>query len=117
VLSTIHSAKGLEFDTVFLLQALDGVLPSQYALRDAAELDEERRLLYVALTRAEAELYASYPLVSHAGRAGAYVTDPSRFLAGAPEALLEPWTLVEEGPPPPPPALPGPAALPAPGRP
>ena len=105
VLSTIHSAKGLEFDAVFLIEALDGVLPSQYALRNADELDEERRLLYVALTRAENGLFVSYPLVSHA-RAGSFVTEPSRFLAGVPEKLLEPWSLVEE-PPDGPPALPG----------
>ncbi len=110
VLSTIHSAKGLEFDTVFLIHALDGILPSQFALRQPEALDEERRLLYVALTRAENELFVAYPLVSHA-RGGAFVTEPTRFLAEIPPALIEPWTLVEE--PSDPPALPsGPLALP-----
>lgn len=94
VLSTIHSAKGLEFDTVCLIHALDGVLPSQYAVRTAAETDEERRLLYVALTRAERHLYVSLSLVQH-GRAGSFLTEPSRFLSGLPEALLEPWSLAE----------------------
>jgi DNA helicase-2/ATP-dependent DNA helicase PcrA len=98
VLSTIHSAKGLEFDAVFLIEALDGVLPSQYALKNPEELDEERRLLYVALTRAENALFVSYPLVSHARGAGQFVTEPSRFLSGVPEKLLEPWSLVEEAP-------------------
>jgi DNA helicase-2/ATP-dependent DNA helicase PcrA len=100
VLSTIHSAKGLEFDTVFLIHALDGVLPSLYAVKSAAETDEERRLLYVALTRAETSLYVSYPLVHRRRGQGGVLTEPSRFLSGVPETLLEPWSLVqEEGPP------------------
>ncbi len=100
VLSTVHSAKGLEFDTVFLIEALDGVLPSQYSLKRDDDLDEELRLLYVALTRAENELYVSYPLVQHRRGAGEFFTNPSRFLEGTPERLLEPWTLVEEAAPP-----------------
>jgi DNA helicase-2/ATP-dependent DNA helicase PcrA len=100
VLSTIHSAKGLEFDTVFLIHALDGVLPSAYALASSDEEDEERRLLYVALTRAETELYVSYPLVQHRRGTGQYLTEPSRLLSGLPESLLEPWSLVEEAAPP-----------------
>ena len=114
VLSTIHSAKGLEFDTVFLIHALDGVLPSAYALASSDEEDEERRLLYVALTRAETELYVSYPLVQYRRGTGQYLTEPSRFLSGLPESLLEPWSLVEEAAPPDTlpeadrPALPGP---------
>jgi len=95
VLSTIHSAKGLEFDTVFVIEALDGVIPSQYSLRHPEELDEERRLMYVALTRAERALFVTYPLVGHARGAGQYVTEPSRFLASVQENLLEPWSLVE----------------------
>ena len=98
VLSTIHSAKGLEFDTVFLIHALDGILPSHYALRTPEETDEERRLLYVALTRAETSLYVSYPLVHYRRGSGAILTEPSRFLVGLPETLLEPWSLVEEAP-------------------
>ena len=96
VLSTIHSAKGLEFDTVFLIQALDGVLPSQYAVKNDAELDEELRLLYVALTRAEQNLFVSYPTVQFRRRMGDFFTNPSRFLSDVPEKLLEPWSLAEE---------------------
>ncbi len=96
ILSTIHSAKGLEFDTVFLIQALDGILPSQYAAKSDEELDEELRLLYVALTRAERNLFVSYPTVQYRRRAGDFFTNPSRFLADVPERLLEPWTLAEE---------------------
>ncbi len=107
VLSTIHSAKGLEFDAVFLIEALDGVIPSQYALKHPEELDEERRLLYVALTRAENGLFVSFPLVGHARGAGQYVTEVSRFLAAVPERLLEPWSLVEDASDQERPALPG----------
>lgn len=112
VLSTIHSAKGLEFDTVFLLHALDGVLPHAQASRTAGGEEEERRLLYVAVTRAETHLFVSVPLVQHARGAGAFLSEPSRFLSPLPEALLEPWRL-DEAPPAPlteslaPPHLPG----------
>ncbi|OZC03360.1 ATP-dependent helicase [Rubricoccus marinus] len=96
VLSTIHSAKGLEFDTVVLIDALDGVLPNEYAVKTQAELDEERRLLYVALTRAERELYVSYPASRWRRGSGGFLTRVSRFLEDTPEALLERVALVEE---------------------
>ncbi|GAB5534123.1 MAG: ATP-dependent helicase [Rubricoccaceae bacterium] len=98
VLSTIHSAKGLEFDTVFLIEALDGVLPSQYSTHRVEDLDEERRLLYVAITRAETELYLSYPVVQYRRGSGQFMTDPSRFLSKVSESLLEPASLVQETP-------------------
>ncbi|RAP29548.1 hypothetical protein DID76_03945 [Candidatus Marinamargulisbacteria bacterium SCGC AG-414-C22] len=60
-LSTIHSAKGLEWHTVFLLSAVDGYLPSFQSLGDLGQLEEERRLMYVALTRAEQELFIMKP--------------------------------------------------------
>ncbi len=100
VLSTIHSAKGLEFHSVFLIHALDGVLPSGYAFKDDDALDEELRLLYVAFTRAEENLFVSYPMVQYRRRFGDYLARPSRFLDGVPEHLLEPCQLVEEGAPP-----------------
>lgn len=59
VLSTIHSAKGLEWDTVFVIALSDGVLPVTYALDDEEALEEECRLLYVAITRAKNNLYLS----------------------------------------------------------
>jgi DNA helicase-2/ATP-dependent DNA helicase PcrA len=99
ILSTIHSAKGLEFHTVFLIQALEGVLPSGYSLGDADALDEELRLLYVAITRAEENLFASYPMTSYRRRRGEYMTDPSRFLNDVPDEILEPCRLVEGDPP------------------
>lgn len=56
-LSTIHSAKGLEWRYVFLIGAFDGVLPSSYTTRDDEQMEEERRLLYVAITRAKEQLF------------------------------------------------------------
>src|SRR5438552_18650459 len=61
VLSTIHSAKGCEWDVVYVIHAADGVLPSDMS-QGEAELEEERRLLYVAMTRARKRLYITYPL-------------------------------------------------------
>ncbi|MFC1753194.1 ATP-dependent helicase [Thermoproteota archaeon] len=59
ILSTIHSAKGLEWDKVFVISLMDGCLPSSYSLEDEEALSEERRLLYVAITRAKSELFLS----------------------------------------------------------
>ena len=95
VLSTIHSAKGLEFTSVFVIQALDGVLPSSYSIGDEEAMDEELRLLYVAITRAEDRLFISYPMMQFRRYEGQYFTKPSRFLEGLPESVLEPCTLVE----------------------
>jgi len=60
--STIHSAKGCEWDVVFLIHATDGIIPSDLSTGEAAEVEEERRLLYVALTRARNWLYVCFPL-------------------------------------------------------
>ena len=59
VLSTIHSAKGLEWDAVYVIHAADGNIPSDMATKDSASIEEERRLFYVALTRAKNWLYVS----------------------------------------------------------
>ncbi len=96
ILSTIHSAKGLEFHSVFIIHALDGVLPSGYALKDPDAIDEELRLLYVAVTRAEENLFISYPILQYRRFQGQYMPEPSRFIQGVPEVLLEEMQLVEE---------------------
>ncbi len=96
VLSTIHSAKGLEFHTVFIIRALEGVIPSRYALKEDGGVDEELRLLYVAITRAEENLFISYPMLQYQRFRGEYLTDPSRFIEGLSEDVLEPVELVEE---------------------
>ncbi len=77
-LSTIHSAKGLEWDSVCLLGAIDGVLPSKMAFDSEEELEEEQRLLYVAVTRAKNDLALSFHL--EGGRGGFSLHRLSRFL-------------------------------------
>ncbi len=67
VLSTIHSAKGLEWDTVFVIHAADGNIPSDMAARSPEDIEEERRLFYVALTRAKNQLHVCCPIRYHFG--------------------------------------------------
>lgn len=89
VLMTIHSAKGLEFDQVFLPGFEEGIFPGlQTVMAGAAEIEEERRLAYVAITRAKSELYILHTESRMLyGRTTA--NPPSRFLAEIPEELLE----------------------------
>ena len=107
VLSTAHSAKGKEWDAVFLIWAVDGFFPSGRALDDDDETEEERRLMYVALTRARDHLAVVYPLNSYGSRRGAdYTIDQlSRFLDRDVRARMQRVTLAEAEPPaaPPPP--------------
>ena len=67
-LSTIHSAKGLEWHTVFIIFLVDGYLPSSYSLDDEESIEEERRLLYVATTRAKENLYLIKPEIEYTPR-------------------------------------------------
>ncbi|MGO8930103.1 MAG: ATP-dependent helicase [Limisphaerales bacterium] len=93
-LSTIHQAKGLEFDVVFVIMLCDGLFPSDRSLETRQGEEEERRLLYVAITRARNELYLSYPLVRAGyGGSGDMVQHPSRFLHEIPADLVEEWNL------------------------
>jgi len=93
-LSTIHQAKGLEFDIVFVIMLCDGLFPSERSLETSEGEEEERRLLYVAITRARNELYLSYPLVRAGfGGSGDMMQRPSRFLAEIPADLVEEWNL------------------------
>jgi DNA helicase-2/ATP-dependent DNA helicase PcrA len=62
VLSTIHSAKGLEWDVVHIIHAADGMIPSDMATGNPKEIEEERRLLHVAMTRAREMLHVYFPL-------------------------------------------------------
>jgi len=80
VLSTIHSAKGLEWSAVFIPHLLDGLLPSARSLKRLDELEEERRLFYVACTRAREYLFLSYPAWHQSY--DAVFTQVSRFLDG-----------------------------------
>jgi DNA helicase-2/ATP-dependent DNA helicase PcrA len=94
-LSTIHQAKGLEFNVVFLIMLCDGMLPSSRSLDAVDGEEEERRLFYVAITRAKDELYLSYPLVRMMpGGSGDSMQQPSRFLSEIPRELIEEWNLI-----------------------
>jgi DNA helicase-2/ATP-dependent DNA helicase PcrA len=95
-LSTIHSAKGLEWHTVFLIWAAEGKFPAQYSTIDEAELEEERRLCYVAITRAKRLLYLSYPFQYFERGAGPAFGRPSRFVADLSNSVLKSMALVEE---------------------
>jgi DNA helicase-2/ATP-dependent DNA helicase PcrA len=94
-LSTVHSAKGLEWHTVFILWVVDGKFPSNYSMNGPEELEEERRLLYVAATRAKQNLYLSYPINMYDRGAGFVLSKPSRFLDDIPRELLRQVQVVE----------------------
>ncbi len=95
ILSTIHSAKGLEWHTVFIIWALDGKLPSIYSFDNDEELEEERRLMYVAATRAKKGLYITYPVNVYDKALGTVLSKPTRFLDGISRSLYNTWSLVE----------------------
>jgi DNA helicase-2/ATP-dependent DNA helicase PcrA len=103
ILSTAHSAKGKEWDAVFLIWAADGWFPLSRALGDEQQLEEERRLMYVAMTRARKHLAVVYPLNAYATRWGAdYSIDQlSRFVDRGVQAHMERVVLAEEDTPPP----------------
>ena len=82
-LMTLHSAKGLEFPLVFLTGMEEGVFPHARSMNDPEEIEEERRLCYVGITRAKAELFMSYAL--HRRIQGYGLGEPSRFLLEIPE--------------------------------
>jgi DNA helicase-2/ATP-dependent DNA helicase PcrA len=93
-LSTIHQAKGLEFDVVFVIMLCDGLFPSARSAETPDGEEEERRLFYVAVTRARNELYLSYPLVRKGFTGDGFeLQQPSRFLAEIPAELVEEWNL------------------------
>jgi DNA helicase-2/ATP-dependent DNA helicase PcrA len=91
-LMTVHSAKGLEFPLVFIVGLEDGLFPHSRSAADPEDLEEERRLAYVAMTRAERYLY-----VSHAMKRRVYgeeiASEPSQFLNEMPSELLEDLSL------------------------
>jgi DNA helicase-2/ATP-dependent DNA helicase PcrA len=98
-LSSVHQAKGLEWRAVFIVWAADGKFPSPRSLRDAEGEEEERRLWYVALTRARDQLYIAYPLmVTDYSSRQTVLQRPSRFVTEVPPDLYEIWSLEEESP-------------------
>jgi DNA helicase II / ATP-dependent DNA helicase PcrA len=90
-LSSVHQAKGLEFHTVFVIWLTDGMFPSSRSLDTRDALEEERRLFYVAITRARDELYLTYPHMRLSGGYGDVFQRPSRFLQEIPNDLVEDW--------------------------
>lgn len=95
VLSTIHSAKGLEWHSVFIVWALEGRFPSSYAYENEDEMEEERRLMYVAATRARENLFITYPLNIYDRVSGEILSKPSRFIREIPGELFDGWALVD----------------------
>jgi DNA helicase II / ATP-dependent DNA helicase PcrA len=93
-LSTVHQAKGLEFHTVFVIWLTDGMFPSSRSLDTRDALEEERRLFYVAITRAKDELYLTYPHLRLSGGYGDVFQRPSHFLQEIPGELLEDWQVI-----------------------
>lgn len=95
-LSTIHSAKGLEYRAVFIIGAVDGRFPSVYSFNHYEELEEELRLMYVAVTRAKTHLTITYPIDMFDYSTGMVLSKPSQFLDNIPSSILEKWELEEE---------------------
>jgi DNA helicase-2/ATP-dependent DNA helicase PcrA len=87
ILSTIHQAKGLEWDAVFVMHLCNDKFPNPRALAEAGGLEEERRLFYVATTRARKQLFFTYPITS--GYDTIELNQPSLFLQELPGELLE----------------------------
>ncbi|MFH1081162.1 MAG: UvrD-helicase domain-containing protein [Pseudomonadota bacterium] len=88
VLSTIHQAKGLEWSVVFIIWCAEGMLPLQRALKEPDGEAEERRLFYVAATRAKDQLYLCYPVFDYTRGMGSLPISPSRFIRELSPAAL-----------------------------
>ncbi|HEY2846700.1 MAG TPA: ATP-dependent helicase, partial [Pyrinomonadaceae bacterium] len=95
-LTSVHQAKGLEWKAVFIIWAAEGKFPSPRSLKEIDSEEEERRLWYVALTRAKDELYICYPLLVTDYNRQTVLQKPSRFITECPPALFEIWNLEEE---------------------
>ena len=95
-ISTIHSAKGLEWNSVFIVGAVDGRFPSVFSLNSDEEMDEELRLMYVAATRAKTDLYITYPIDMFDYSTNMVLSKPSRFIDDINEDLLEKWIIEKE---------------------
>ncbi|MBV9240449.1 MAG: ATP-dependent helicase [Acidobacteria bacterium] len=95
-LTSVHQAKGLEWKVVFIIWAAEGKFPSPRSLKEIDSEEEERRLWYVALTRAKDELYLTYPLLMTDYNRQTVLQKPSRFITECPADLYEIWNLEEE---------------------
>ena len=88
-LSTIHSAKGLEWSVVFIPHMLDGLFPSSKALESVEDVEEDNRVFYVAATRAQDYLYLTMPSI--VGADDKFYSMPSRFLVKIDKGYLQVW--------------------------
>lgn len=91
---TMHSSKGLEFHAVFLYEINEGVIPHALSQGSPQEIEEERRLFYVAMTRAKQELYISYSDVRKQSNYKVIRSKPSRFISEIPSAYIQETTAV-----------------------
>ena len=103
VLSSIHQAKGLEWTAVLMIWCSEGMMPLARALKEPGGEEEERRLFYVATTRAKDQLYLCYPLTDYARGMGHLPVSPSRFImelspysARAKDRPYEQWLIDDE---------------------
>ena len=92
-LSTIHSAKGLEYKAIFIIGAVDGRFPSMFSFNSIEEMDEELRLMYVAVTRAKTHLAITYPIDMFDYSTNMVLSKPSRFFDGIGQDILEKWII------------------------
>jgi DNA helicase-2/ATP-dependent DNA helicase PcrA len=88
-LSTVHSAKGLEWEAVFVIWAAEGRFPGYFSMENQEDEEEERRLMYVALTRAKRHLAIIFPREGYNKMYGWSLNSPSRFIDGLPRTILE----------------------------
>ncbi|MBF0407114.1 MAG: ATP-dependent helicase [Candidatus Riflebacteria bacterium] len=95
VISTIHSAKGLEWNTVFIIFAIEGRFPPNYSLEDPEAIEEERRLMYVAMTRAKERLYITCPTTCWDPVTHTVFSEPSRFVLEIGDRFFQKWNLRE----------------------
>jgi DNA helicase-2/ATP-dependent DNA helicase PcrA len=95
VLSTVHRAKGLEWSRVFIIGLTDGSFPSAKSMGDLEKEEEERRVFYVAITRAKDELYLCYPIMDNRWYDGSIIKRPSPFIQELPEDIYEKWEIEE----------------------
>ena len=95
VLTTVHQAKGLEWKVVFVVWLADGRFPSHLSFTKDEEMEEERRLFYVAVTRAKDELFLTYPII-YSGYDGEVLMKVSRYLEELPENICDKWEVETE---------------------
>jgi len=94
ILSTVHQAKGLEWKAVFIIWCAEGRFPNPKAVEEGS-IEEERRLFYVASTRAMDELYLCYPLLVFDKQVGHIILKPSRFVAELQSKHYEEWQITD----------------------